>query len=67
MTMLFPVLSAVLPGSGGGEAGGEQKLVAERLRKEGAEWRQRAKEAELAVKKYGESLDLIGQNRSLHF
>lgn len=44
----------------GGVAGGmgaeEQKLIVERLRKEGAEWKQRAKEAELSAKKKGWSV-----------
>lgn len=31
----------------------EQEVALERLRKEGMEWKQRAKEAQEAVKKYG--------------
>lgn len=37
-----------------GVATAEQGVAMERLRKDGAEWKQRAKEAEKAVKKYGE-------------
>jgi len=40
----------------GDKPSGEQRVVMERLRKEGAEWKQRAKEAELAIKKYGKDV-----------
>lgn len=37
----------------GREKSVEQRVVLERLKKEGSEWKQRTKDAELAIKKYG--------------
>ena len=38
---------------GTGEQSVEQRVLVEHLKKEGAEWKQRAKDAELTIKKYG--------------